>query len=262
MGSPNGERPASAYQINTVAAMQDVDPQAFSTAGNVDMQQALEGIRGNLFLNLLGGFLNIPSALGSLLNDIGLAITSGPNAALTGVLGAINSFVSDLKLLGDEHTSLIDDLQDKTQNLAGVIGYGCSTQTGAQGGAGGGKFVLPFTTQIGPIVGVTRSTNGFVLGSKGLWRVDAMQFFDFYTLGSNQVDMDIRVYAPDGSLFLQRFNHNENAGANTLTSLVSFVVPAAGYRVEVWAQAALGRGILGGNAYSSLNVTKISDETD
>ncbi|MGB3771753.1 MAG: hypothetical protein WBA00_11480 [Rhodococcus sp. (in: high G+C Gram-positive bacteria)] len=87
--------------------MQDVDPQAFSTAGNVDMQQALEGIRGNLFLKLLGGFLNIPSALGSLLNDIGLAITAAPGAIVGGVLGAINSFISGIKIQGDQTATTV-----------------------------------------------------------------------------------------------------------------------------------------------------------
>lgn len=182
------------------------------------------------------------------------------------VFGAFGDFFRGSDIVGDilgflgTHDQQIEDLQDKTQELAGVIGYGCLTSVGASGS--GGKQVAPFSSQIGPAVGVTRSANGWVLGSKGLWRADAMQFFGNYTLGFNQIDMDIRVYAPDGSLFLQRFNHNENAGSATLTSLVSFVVPTAGYRVEVWEQAAVGRGMFAGNSYSSLNVTKISDETE
>ena len=189
----------------------------------------------------------------------------GSNGFLGGVFGRITEAAT---LQGmrwnqvDDHDETIIDLQDKTQELLDVVGYGCSyMNTTTSTDFKGTKKKMAFATQVGPIVGCTMDGYGYVLGSQGLWRADLQMTFDVYAIGVKDIDMDIRVYAPDGSLFDQQLFPDNTGSRVSRTNVYSFIVPSAGYKVYAYAQCALGRKILGGTGRSGFYVTKISGET-
>ena len=163
----------------------------------------------------------------------------------------------------DDHEETIVDLQDKTQELLDVVGYGCSyMNTTTSTDFKGTKKKMAFSTQVGRLVGCTMDGYGYVLGSKGLWRADLQMTFDVYAIGVKDLDMDIRVYAPDGSLYDQQLFPDSTGSRAARTNVYSFIVPSAGYKVYAYAQCALGRKMLGGNGRSGFYVTKISGETN
>ena len=187
--------------------------------------------------------------------------------ALQGLVAGPLQFLSDLLSLRwaqvDGHEETIVDLQDKTQQLQDVVGYGCAyMNTTTSTDFKGTKKKMAFATQVGPLVGCTMDGYGYVLGSKGLWRADLQMTFDVYAIGVKDFDMDIRVYAPNGTLFDQQLFPDSSGSRAARTNVFSFVVPAAGYKVYAYAQCALGRGMLGGNGRSGFYVTKISGETN
>ncbi|UVK63920.1 hypothetical protein SEA_BUTTON_26 [Gordonia phage Button] len=189
--------------------------------------------------------------------------------ALQGLLsGGPLKFLSDLFQIRwtqvDGHDVTIADLQDKTQTLLNVIGYGCSYMNDTVNWdirTAGAKKKMVFATQVGPMVGCSINNGGFKLNSKGLWRIDLQMTFANIVIVSGALDMDIRVYDPNGNLFAQKFFHDESSAWVTRTNIFSVVVPAANYRVEAWAGAGFGRKIVGGQPTCGLNVVKISGET-
>lgn len=207
-----------------------------------------------------GGFNNgIIGVLTRLLTGGGMG-GSGPLAAGLQLLLSLVGMRWDQV---DTHETDIADLQDKTQVLQDVIGYGCSyMNTTTSTDFKGTLKKMQFGTQVGPIVGCTMDGYGFVLGSKGLWRADLQMTFDVYSIGVKNFDMDIRVYAPDGTLFDQQLFPDSTGSRASRTNVFSFVVPGPGYKVYAYAQCALGRGMLGGNGRSGFYVTKISGETN
>ncbi|QKY78485.1 minor tail protein [Gordonia Phage Zitch] len=75
MTSPDLFVPNKGYRANTVYQLQEVDPDALGAAENADMHAELEAVRAQLFNNLLGGFLNVPAAVGTAVGGIIGAIT-------------------------------------------------------------------------------------------------------------------------------------------------------------------------------------------
>ncbi|MFE5790589.1 hypothetical protein [Rhodococcus erythropolis] len=154
-------------------------------------------------------------------------------------------------------------LQSRTQKLEGVIGYAHAYATGGISmSLGSVKYSM--SNQIGPVVGATMTNGGFVLGSKGLWVADAHMSYDYYTIpfGVTKVSLSIRVYAPNGSLHAIRTARDDSDQDGTLTVHMPFTIPSAGYTVEMWINAALGRGVFGGSEWNGLSVSKISTETN
>ena len=62
--------PQRGYTASTIYQLQDVDPDALGRGANADMHGELEGVRGNLFNGLLGGFTSVPAALVPIINGI------------------------------------------------------------------------------------------------------------------------------------------------------------------------------------------------
>ncbi|GAA2071757.1 hypothetical protein GCM10009722_41050 [Williamsia deligens] len=209
-----------------------------------------------------GGFFSgLP--LVSWLEDLYKMLTGNSNG-LTGLAATIAGLVGIRWGQVDSHATQIADLQDKTQTLLNVIGYGCSYMNDTVDWdirTAGAKKKMIFATQVGPIVGCSISNGGYTLNSKGLWRIDLQMTFANIVLVSGAIDMDIRVYKPNGDLFAQKFYHDESSAWVSRTNIFSVVVPDAGYRVEAWAGAAFGRKIVGGQPSCGLNVIKISGET-
>lgn len=88
MTSPDNALPTVAYTKSTVHDLQDADQATLAGQKNADMRGWAEGARGNLFSNLLGGFLGIGELLGDLAGAITGTTTPGPGP-LADILGHI-----------------------------------------------------------------------------------------------------------------------------------------------------------------------------
>lgn len=194
--------------------------------------------------------------LGWVLNLIGGAV----GEAITNVTNFFNDLFDGLDGRVGTHDTELAGLQDKTQKLEGVIGYGHAYST-ASISLSLGSVRYGMTNTIGPTVGVTWPNGAVYLGSKGLWIADAQVTLDVYAVGAQEVELGIKVFAPNGSLHAQRYSRFNTGETITLAVHMPFTVPSAGYYVELWVNAAIGRGIFGGSAWNGLSVNKISMET-
>lgn len=161
--------------------------------------------------------------------------------------------------VADTQTELAG-LQDRTQELEGVIGY---AHAYANGGISLslGSVKYPMSNQIGRVVGATMTNGSFILGSKGLWVADGQATFDSVAVGVKKISITLKVYTPGGSEYFKRTSVFDTGEQNTRSAHMPFTVPSAGYYVELWVNAALGRGVFGGSEWNGLSVSKISTET-
>lgn len=196
-------------------------------------------------------------------------VTKGSVKALAtgGTKGAFgnaqNEFRINIKNPIDAQQVELAGLQSRTQKLEGVIGYAHAYASGGISmSLGSVKYSM--SNQIGPVVGATMTNGGFILGSKGLWVADAHMSYDYYTVpfGVTKISLSVRVYAPNGSLHAIRTARDDSDQDGTLTVHMPFTVPSAGYYIEMWINAALGRGVFGGSEWNGLSANKISTETN
>lgn len=207
-------------------------------------------------------------------NPIG-AIFQGLLMALQGVATGIFGFLDDIAGLFelrwdqvDSHDYAIGDLQDKTQQLEGVIGYGCRYMSSSPG-VNTSPATMPFDTQVGPVVGCELMSGGKTkLLSKGLWRFEAQVVFKWAKFAPPGCFMDIVIRKPDGSEFTRLKAKAASDEEVTVTNVMPVVVPSAGYTAEVQAWTSgipiLGgswRSIGGGFTTTRFSCFKISDET-
>lgn len=191
--------------------------------------------------------------------------------ALQGLVAGPLQFISDLIGMRwdqvDGQGSHLADIETRTQELEGVIGYGSSYMNSASLTPGIGWSKLPFRQAFGPMVGMVHD-NGlgggfYILGSKGLWEVSYKAVFDVL-LGPVNTDMwlSCAVYTPGGGLYDRQSIKSTSSGQVTLGETTRFVVPTSGYRMQVEAQCGTAyRTLLASREYSSFNVIKISNET-
>lgn len=162
----------------------------------------------------------------------------------------------------------IQDLQDKTQALEGVIGYHAAYMPEGSGTTpvGDWKF-LQFTATVGPHVGTSVAPDGGItLHSKGLWRSDVQVYFSWETT-LPVVEVEIIVYDEFGAEYAKRsFRTKTGTGGDSYESVgvnFTFAVPRSGFRVRVRARSAgLAREILTGLRYTSFTVNKWSSESE
>lgn len=250
MTSPDNVTPSGAFNPNTVYQYQSQTKPGVAGPKNTWLQQVLEGVRGNLFNGLLSGFTNIGEGIGAAVEGIVIAIVGGGSGTLT-----------ELEQWGVDYQSI-------TQKLEGVIGYG-SVRMGGNFKPGDSYTKVPFTVQVGPRVGMVLHTSGanagrFELLSKGLWEFSAKIIFDFL-LGPENLQgcfMDLVVKTPALSDFYRSKNLFRSETEATMNESGRFVVPTAGYFVEVQARAGVNyRGLLGNQGFNQLNLVKVSSET-
>lgn len=179
------------------------------------------------------------------------------------ILGGVTESTKKIKLFGggvaDTQTELAG-LQDRTQELEGVIGYAHAYANGGFS-LSLGSVKYPMSNPIGRVVGATMTNGSFVLGSKGLWVADGQATFDIYRVGVKKISVTLKVFAPGGSLHFQRTALTTTEEEFTHSVHMPFTVPSAGYYVELWVNAAVGRGVYGGSEWNGLSVSKISTET-
>ena len=91
---------------------------------------------------------------------------------------------------------------------------------------------------------------------------DAHCTFSFINVGIALIELETRVFAPDGSLHFIRTASADISQRLTLAVHTPFVVPSSGYRLEMHLNAAVGRGVEGGSRWNGLSVEKKSSETN
>ena len=177
-----------------------------------------------------------------------------------GVVQAIQNGLNSIFGRVDGHDTELATLQSKTQKLEGVIGYANAYANGGFSlSLGSVKYSM--SNQIGPIVGATMTNGAFVLGSKGLWAADGQATFNEYLIGAKEISLTLKVYAPDGSPHYKKSAIFDTSEHFTHSLHMPFTVPSAGYYVELWVNAAIGRGVIGGSEWNGLSVNKVSTET-
>lgn len=235
------------------AAFQGRDQASVTDLLKADQQPVIDDAFGDFNTGMLG-------FLGKLF--------SGITTGLTGAAAAIAEGMANLFGRVDSAETDIVDLQDRAQVLEGVIGYGCrymSTSPGVTTSAA----VMPFDTQVGPVVGVTLQSGGkFRLDSKGLWRLESQVRFWGAALAPPRVYMDIVVRNSGGTEIARIRAMGSTDDEVTLTNVMPVVIPSSGCTAEVQAWTSgipvVGgnwRGIGGGYSTTRFSAFKISDET-
>lgn len=167
-----------------------------------------------------------------------------------------------------DQASAIADLQDVTQTLEGVVGYASRyMSTGA--GVQTSPTTLNFDVKKGPSEGVTLLSGGrFRLDSKGLWRFEAQVKFNDSKWSPPRCYMDIVIRDPSGVEVGRLEAMNTSDAPLTITNVMPYVIPTAGYTVEVqaWTSSlpligAAWRTIGSGLQQTNFSVFKISSET-
>ncbi|OZF28710.1 hypothetical protein [Rhodococcus sp. 14-2483-1-2] len=178
-------------------------------------------------------------------------------------LGAAVEGFDEFKLGTYNTAADLANLQGRTQRLEGVVGYAYSYLSGGLH-TGNQDLFIPCDRPVGPSVGVTVADNRFTMNSRGLWVANDQLGFEpgGGLVQNNYVNVQIRIYAPDGSLFAHRISESTECSAHTRTVQMPFVVTSAGYRCEMWGWVGLIRGIKGGSGWTGLSLRRISTETE
>lgn len=197
---------------------------------------------------------------------------AGLNADVIGSPGGNKGFNGLNTWVKDATESLqaaIQDLQDQTQILEGVIGYGQWYAPDTSGlPRGAERLAVMAQTQSGPAVGCYMDSGRIYFQSKGLWRVDARAVF--LSNGNGQrVSAWIRCKSPGGALITEAYTTQypdtfglagAQSQAGTIHHWMYAVVPEPGCYIEVWLWADGDRNFPGGINNNSISVYKHSNE--
>ena len=203
------------------------------------------------------------SALTKAGSGLGQGLASGFNNLIAGIGNALRGIFDVDGLfapIGRAAAEIRDgqlDLNNRVDLLSPLQDYGSVYMPG--GRELRGAITIPFTEQIGPMQGCERFNEGIRLLGKGLWDIRAQVTWSWVLLLTDAVTWEVRVYRPDGSIFSRQTAYTTAANSVTGTIVSSVVVPEAGYYVQVQiTNIAIGRGIIGGPAWTRLTVQHIS----
>ncbi|MCD2109352.1 hypothetical protein O4214_30275 [Rhodococcus erythropolis] len=266
--APDRPYPDNAYgKRGTMRGFQDIDEAEAKRRMRKPIDDANNTAHGKLFGGLFSGF----SGFGSLLENLATAFFGSGPFDPSSALGRISD-----KSMAD--AAKIVDMQNRTQILEGIIGYGSWVASQNlflsidQNNAG--ARTMSFDRQVGPSVGVTLVPDSALAGKKvqrldsqGLWQVLA-QTRSRRTIysGTAKVYMDIVVKDPSGNEHYRRsmdqsaISSEGGDGEITLTNNVFFTVPGPGYTVRVDLFSGQWRWFYGGSQWSGLSILKHSSE--
>lgn len=200
---------------------------------------------------------NIANQLGAFFSGL-----DGVVAVVQGIVSGLQTAINTIFGRVNGHDTELAGLQSTTQDLLGVIGYGNAYSTSSFSlSLGSVKYGM--TNTIGkPDIGVVWTAGSVYLGSKGLWEADGRVTLGTYAppIGRD-ISLTLKVFAPDGSPYYETAAVYSTGEEFTHSLHMPFTVPSAGYYVEMWVNAAIGRGIYGGSKWNGLSVNKISMET-
>jgi len=206
------------------------------------------------------GVENLVNGVAHVVNQVVDIITGIIVTPINTAIAAVQDFFTGLFGFQRDTPVQIQSLQDRAQELEGVIGYGNVVMTRNEHiGLLDTRPILKFGGQIGRMKGVTIAPggDGLVLGSPGLWRADCIIYPDFTNFtGDPWVIMDLEVHYPQGGLYERKRVRSEIGGGQSLVGMLSFTVPDPGYRVHVFVTSGRWRRFLGGTLWSMLSVNK------
>lgn len=217
----------------------------------LDLFSLWEGVEG-----LVDGVAHVVNQIVDIITGV---IVTPINLAVA----AVQDFFADLFNFRDDVPVQISNLQNRAQELEGVIGYGNVVQTRNEWvDASQSRPILKFGAQVGRMKGVsvTPAADGLVLGSPGLWRADALVYADttLYT-GSDWITADLEVHYPaseGGGLYERKTIRASSGNGTSLVGNVSFTTPRPGFQVFVFVSSGRWRRFLGGSQWSMLSVNK------
>jgi hypothetical protein len=239
----------------------------------VDMIDNLFGIDLSSFFEVVDGILAPVTAVVNQVIDVfnGLVVTpinnaiagiidwfTGNNTDRASALSKANSALSGLTAKANQ--SDLGNLQSRTQNLEGVIGYCHLWCSGGVSLVAGDRFV-PMDNRVGPNPGAGHAFNRIYMGTPGLWVANGQLTFDFLNLGVTYVNLQLVVKNAAGTVWFNRFAEADTDKRVTLNVQMPFTIPGTGYYLEMIANAGSGRGIKGGSAWNGMSVNKLSTET-
>lgn len=199
------------------------------------------------------------------------ALAAMRGQALPGYADAQNSWhglVSDLADLADEVEDEQLELLDRVDLLEGVHGY-CNSFMSANWLVGQNQLLtLPFDTQLGPNVNAELFDDGIRLGTKGLWRADALVTFDAVSGANVRAEVYITVESVSGSTLYSETLFDTvltSSGAASVAFSKTFVIPtdnAYVVKARVKHYRSARTRVFGGTLRSALSVNKWSSNTD
>lgn len=244
MSYPMGpETPDDFWGIGDITRMQDVTP----PGGGGSIRNAAELLRGNFLLNILGGFLNVGQAIGSLLDEL--------SDAFKGLYEGDDPRLRDFM---DGQLAL----NKAVGYLSPLLDYGSAYMRTSPTMSGIGR--VWFSEQVGPMQGCEIVEGMIRLDERGLWDIQS-QIWASWLLGtSHTIEWEIRVLKPDRTIYSLQAATVTTGQLNeqSLPLFTSVVIPDAGYFAEIWVTKNAGnREIKGGSARSRLTVKHISLDT-
>lgn len=186
-------------------------------------------------------------------------VVNGIGDALRGIFSAGGIF-SKIGRAGQEFRDGQEDLKNRQDLLSPLLDYGSAYLPTSQTGKG----KLRLNQQLGPARGVRiLRDGGMQLLDKGLWDIRLHLTISWVVILSDGVAITLRVYSPSGNLYSQQTSQQKTSATHSHTIVMSVVVPAPNYKVEVWVDDLAGtREIPQGPRWSRLVAQHISREVD
>lgn len=163
-----------------------------------------------------------------------------------------------------EITNAVTDQQDKLMTLVDERGRG-QVFSAENLTFRGGKMLIPFTEQVGPLVDVSISSEGgLILESPGSWEITAkVAVSGTGYWGGNWQRMWIDAYRKDGSLLAESWattfaGTDQTSMIDVMQLVINEEEARDGVTIKVYQDAGRWRYFLGGHGYTMLKAQKLS----
>lgn len=195
---------------------------------------------------------------------------SDVTGALFGIIGGIANAVVPSWLPGpvqQQAQQIRDgqrDLLDRVDLLSPLLDRCSMTTPNMHHRIGNGR--LPFTEKLGPSRGVTIMDNGSIrLDERGAWEMSTTVTASWMNILRPNVQVYLRVLNPDGginSVYSEQGYWMTTTNEVTMTIVSSVVIEEPGYFVDVYVISPSDRAFWGGEKWTRLNVSHISNDPE
>ena len=159
-----------------------------------------------------------------------------------------------------ETWALANSANERADLLDPIMDFGQSYMPSGFNFKGTGK--LPFRNQRGPARGVRIENDGIRLLGQGAWQISCcVRPSWILAISGTIVDVEIRCYRPDGTLYTYQKSTTATEGTHSLELSADFVVPEPNYFVSVHVtKAPSSRQFYGGWAITRLAAKRWSSQ--
>ena len=159
-----------------------------------------------------------------------------------------------------ETWALANSANERADLLDPIMDFGQSYMPTGLSFTGTGK--IPFRNQRGPARGVRIENDGLRLLGKGAWQISCcVRPSWILAISGTIVDVEIRCYRPDGTLYTYQKSTTATEGTHSLELSADFVVPEPNYFVSVHVtKAPSSRQFYGGWAITRLAAKRWSSQ--